>query len=41
MKRLQKAVHRKEVSVSDEKADFEEARKLLEARMKEVKREID
>ena len=41
MKKLQRAVHRKEANVSAEKAEFEENRKTLETRMKEVKREID
>ena len=30
MKKLQKAVHRKEVNVQTEKADFEQTRKELE-----------
>lgn len=41
MKKLQKAVHGKQQNVSTEKAEFEEARKDLEARLKEIKREID
>lgn len=41
LKKLQKAVHRKESNVTGEKAEFEEARKELEARLKEVKREND
>jgi hypothetical protein len=34
-------VHRKEVNVSQEKMDFEDARKNLEARLKEIKRELE
>jgi len=34
-------VHRKEPNVSQEKHDFEEARKELEPCLKEIKREID
>jgi len=41
MKRLQKAVHRKEANVSAEKQDFEESRRSLEALLKELKREIE
>jgi hypothetical protein len=41
MKRLQKAVHRKEPNVQQEKSEFEEARKDLEPRLKEIKREIE
>ena len=41
MKRLQKAVHRKETNVSQEKQDFEEARKDLELRLRDVKLEIE
>jgi len=41
MKKLQKAVHRKEPNVSNEKQEFEEARKELEIRLKEIKKEVD
>ena len=39
MKRLQKAVHRKEPNVSAEKGQFEETRKELEDKLKYVREE--
>jgi len=41
MRKLQKAVHRKEANVSTEKQEFEDARKDLELRLKDVKREVE
>lgn len=41
MKRLQKAVHRKESNVSSEKQEFEDSRKELEARLKDIRRDMD
>ncbi len=34
LKKLQKAVHRKESNVSNEKVEFEESRRELEGRLK-------
>ena len=41
LKKLQKAVHRKESNVTREKVEFEDSRRELEARLKQVKRELD
>ena len=39
MKKLQKAVHRKETNVQNEKGDFEQTRKELEQFLKSMKKE--
>lgn len=41
MKQLQKAVHRREPNVSKEKNEFEETRRDLELRLREIKKEIE
>jgi F0F1-type ATP synthase membrane subunit b/b' len=41
LKKLQRAVHRRETNVTSEKLEFEESRKELEATLKQVKRELD
>ena len=41
MKKLQKAVHRKESDVSTEKNEFELNRKELEGMLKTLKKELD
>lgn len=41
MKKLQKAVHRKESSVALEKAEFEQTRKELELNIKDFKRDLE
>lgn len=41
MKKLQKAVHRKEVNVQKEKAEFENTRKDLETVLKSLKKEFE
>ena len=41
MKKLQKAVHRREPNVSKEKNEFEETRRDLELRLREIKKELE
>ena len=41
MRRLQKAVHKKEVNVQGEKKDFELAKKDLEVKVKEIKTQLE
>ncbi len=41
MKKLQKAVHKKQPNVQKEKGDFEVTRKELEYLLKDLKKEID